>query len=384
MDEHAMASALSSSVTEELDDPRSGNATLHPLENIVFIAVYAVVCGADNWVGVEQYAIGKRWWFEEFLDLSEGIPSHDTFGRIFGLLDPDQLRRCFFRWTRTLVKKYRGQVAIDGKTLRRSFEASDPQKALHVVGAWVNQQDVMLMGPAAENNDEIGAGLNLLDMLELSDTTVTMDALGCQRKIARKIITNDGDYLLRVRGNQKQLHEAIREFFVWQLDDELPKDQEMKLDTYEQTNGGHGRLETRKLWCTDEIEWLETDRSWAGLGSIAYLASEREVDGNTETEDRYYICSKEDASAEEILGWARNHWGIENKAHWVLDVQMNEDQSRIRQEHAAENMAMLRRMAMNLLKRDEKLDVGLKNKQLRASCDHDYFIHLLSLADERI
>lgn len=384
MEEHAMASALSDAVTDELDDPRSGNATLHPLENIVFIAVYATVCGADNWVAVEQYGIGKRWWFENFLDLSEGIPSHDTFGRIFGLLAPNQVRRCFFRWTRTLVKGFGGQIAIDGKTLRRSFEASDPQSALHVIGAWVDEQDVMLMGPSADNKDEIGAAVKLLDMLDFEDTTITMDALFCQHKIARKIIANDADYLLRVRGNQGNLHDAIREFFDWQLDEQLPADQQMELDSYEQTNGGHGRIETRQLWCTDDIDWLETNRKWSGLSSIAYLKSIRETDGEIATKHRYYICSDEEADAQQILEWARNHWGIENKAHWVLDVQMNEDQSRIRKNHAAENMAMLRRMAMNLLKRDDTLDVGLKNKQHRASCDHDYFLHLLSLADENL
>lgn len=384
MDERKMANTLRESIHEDLDDPRTGNATSHPLENIVFIALYGVVCGAQSWVGVEQFGYGKRKWLEQFLDLTAGIPSHDTFGRVFSILEPSELRRCFLRWSRALSRGSGGQIAIDGKTLRRSFEADDPQTALHTVGAWVNEQDIFLMGPATRTKDEIGASLELLEMLELEKTVVTFDALGCQRKIAKKLRSKGADYLLRVRGNQGTLHQAIKEFFEWQLDEDLPADQKMALEIVEDIDGGHGRIEERRLWCTDEIDWLETERKWSGLSSIARLDSVRHVDGKIEQMTRYYICSDADASAEQILKWAREHWSIENKAHWVLDVQMREDDSRIRKRHAAENMAAIRRMAMNLLKRDEKLSVGLKNKQLRAACDHDYFMHLLSLVDENL
>ncbi|MFW5968658.1 MAG: ISAs1 family transposase, partial [Persicimonas sp.] len=341
-----MAEALRS-VTDEVDDPRTGNATLHPLENIIFIGVYAVVCGADTWVHVAEFGKSKRDWLAEFLDLSNGIPSHDTFGRVFGLIEPDQLRRCFLKWSRTLVEGHAGLISIDGKTLRRSFEADDPQSALHTVAAWVDDHDVLLMGPGTRDSDELAASLDLVDMLELEGTTVTYDALGCQHKMVKRLYHAEADYLLRVRGNQESLQDAIIDFFEWQLG-EHPDDQHIELDYVEDVDGGHGRVEERRLWCTHDIDWLETDRRWLGLEAIACLESVRHVDGETETMRRYYICSDDDASAEEMLDWARRHWGVENKAHWVLDVAMDEDQSRVRQNHAAENLAMIRRMTMNL------------------------------------
>lgn len=382
MDEHAIADSLRN-VLDGLDDPREGNAQLHPLENIIFMALYSIICGAEAWTQVEQYCIGKRWWFEKFLDLSGGIPSHDTFGRVFGLLDPDGLRRCLLAWSRTLVEGHAGQISIDGKTLRRSFEAGDPQTALHAVGAWATDQDVMFMGPEAEDGDELGASLKLIDLLELEGTIVTYDALGCQLKMVRKLYHADADYLLRVRGNQENLHQDLIDFFEWQLDDP-PVDQRLEVDHYADVDGGHGRVEERSVWCTSEIDWLETDRKWPGLEAVVRLDSTRHVDGETESMTRYYICSDPEASAEQILEWARRHWEVENKAHWVLDVQMGEDDSRVRKDHAAENMAMIRRMAMNMLKQDDRLDHGLGTKQVRASVDHEYFMHVLSLAVENL
>ena len=337
-----------------------------------------MLSAADDWVSIAEYGEAKRDWFAQFLSLPNGIPSHDTFNRVFSRLDPEQFMNCFLKWARSLSSILGKEVvAIDGKTLRRSHDRSDSKAAIHMVSAWAAESHLVLgQIRTAEKSNEITAIPELLQSLLLEECLITIDAMGCQKDIARTIVDKGADYLLAVKDNQPTLKQAIEDILAHRQ----PKVYENpSIDFYESKEKNRDREEIRRCWTTQSLSKLSMLDDWANLTSIAMLESERTIDGETSIERRYYICSCE-TSANAVHDAARHHWGIENSLHWVLDMAFREDECRVRKGHGAENLARLRHIAMNLLKQDKTTKIGVKNKRLKAGWDQDYLLHLLSLS----
>lgn len=371
---------------DDLPDPRRHNVR-HVFTDILTIAILAVLCTADDWDDVVVWAKARQDWLKTFLTLPNGIPSPDTFARVFARLDPDAFERCFIAWTSDLAKAMDGGngggggdvVAIDGKTLRRSFgHAWERQQAIHLVSAWAADQQLVLGQLAvADKSNEITAIPKLLDLLDIKGATVTIDAMGCQREIAGNIREKAAHYVLSVKENQPTLHERVRKL----LDEaRLEKFAGMSHGYFEETSAGHGRIETRKVWVSDEVKWLgeELLAQWPGLSSIALVESTREVPGKgISTERRYFISSHAGVDAATMARRVREHWGVENRVHWQLDMTFDEDASRIRKDHGAQNVSRLRRLALNLLKRAPGKG-SLKGKRFRCSLDQAYLLRVLS------
>ena len=371
----------------DLPDPREG-VTVHRLHDMVVVAVLAVICGADGWVQVEQFGRAKARWLGTFLGLPGGVPSHDTFGRVFARLDPAAFERCFVAWMSALVGVAGGKlIAIDGKAIRRSFEhAWDRSGMAHLVSAFVTAGGNRLVFgqlAVAGKANEIVAIPGLLALLDLHGAVVTTDAIGCQRGIAGDIVGGGGDYALPVKDNQPGLLKKVRAL----LDEAvLAGFAGMSRGFYEEAGEGHGRVEARRVWVTDEARWLGKGLlgKWPGLagGSIAVVERVRQdlgdLAGKVTTERHYYISSLKGTDARRFAGVVRGHWAVENNLHWQLDVTFAEDDRRIRKGHGAENFSRLCRLALNLLKRDTTVKAGVKTRRLNAGWDHDYLIQLIS------
>lgn len=361
----------------ELPDPRNDRGQRHKLGDIVVIAICAVICSADDWMEVAEFGEAKEPWLRTFLELPHGIPSHDTFNRVFGALDAEALERCFMLWIKALANTSKSRlIAIDGKTLRRSFDRAHKKAAIHMVSAWASENELVFAQLACEaKSNEITAIPKLLELLDLADITVTIDAMGCQREIARKITEKGGNYVLALKGNQATLHEEAKLFLDEIIAGSLKG---VNHDYHEQSEKDHGRIETRRTWVTSEMDWFEDRAQWPGLKSFAAVECERILEDKTTCERRYFISSLDGTDAQSIAYAVRRHWRIENSLHWSLDVSFAEDQSRIRQGNAAENFSRLRRMALNLLKKDKTRKVGIKAKRRRAGWDEDYLLHVLT------
>lgn len=363
-----------------MPDPRRRQGRRHGLSDMMVIAVTAVVCAADSWADVHDFGEAKLKWFKTFLDLPHGIPSQDTFERVFSRLDPDAFERCFVAWTQAVSARSGGQLmAIDGKRIRRSFEHAWSQStATHLVSAFVSANATVFAQLAVDSEgNEITTIPRLLKLLDLHGATVTIDAIGCQTAIARQIVEQGGDYVLCVKDNQPGLAKALKA----DLDDMVRAEfQGVPHDHWETVEGDHGRIETRRVWTTPSIDWLgpEQDR-WVGLRSVGVVEAVREVPAQgVSCERRYYISSLPGADAQGLAAAVRGHWGIENRLHYVLDVAFAEDQSRVRKGHAAENLSRIRRIALNLLRRETTKKRGIKGKRLNAAWDHDYLLRLLT------
>jgi predicted transposase YbfD/YdcC len=371
-----------------LHDPRADNAR-HRLSDILSIAILAVLCGAESWSAVEGWGWGNIEWLSTFLELPHGIPSHDTFDRVFGLLDPLGFEKCFMAWTTALVKNSLGLfIAVDGKTLRRSFKHAWSKTPVHLVSAFVAKNQVVLGQLATDcKSNEITAIPKLLAMLELAGATVTIDAMGCQKEIAAQILAQKGHYLLAVKENQPTLHAAV----VGLMDEAiLERFEGMSHGHFEETDTGHGRIETRRVWVSNEVKWLGNELlgAWPGLASMVVVEVTRQdlgdVSGKVSTERRYFISSHAGTDAR-LLGQAiREHWGVENGLHWCLDVSMNEDQSRLRVAHGAENFSRLRRIALNKLKRwqirkpnGKVMQAGIRLKQQSCGWSRKFLLEAL-------
>lgn len=365
----------------ELEDPRMDRTRKHTLSDILTLATCAVICGADGWVQVQQFAECKEDWFRTFLDLPGGIPSHDTFGRVFAMLEPEAFERCFQAWVDELSRVTEGRlVAVDGKTLRRSLDAAGGQAAIHMVSAWCRANHLVLGQVATEaKSNEITAIPKLLALLDLSGAVVTLDAAGCQKKIARQIVDGGGDYVLGLKGNQGSLHAETVELFEKCLRDDCLG---ISWHEAETTNGGHGRIEQRRLWATGEIAWFAELSQWKGLRSLIKVEARRTIGEETSSETRYYISSLPADDPERLLDCVRGHWSVENSLHWCLDVSFADDQRRIRKGHGAENFARLSRMALNLLKGQTKHKVGIKTKRLCCGWCHEYLFRVLTQRDQ--
>lgn len=366
-------------VFSTLPDPRGKNVR-HLLVDVLTIALCGVLCGAGDWVAVVFYARQKQAWFASFLELPNGIPSHDTFGRVFAKLQPEAMEQCFLAWMKALVDVSGGKlVAIDGKSLRRSFEHGwDKSGMAHMVSAFVAGNQMVFGQVACDGKGgELDAIGKLLNLLELQGAVVTIDALGCQVAIAEKIVEARADYLLQVKDNQPTLHAKLQTLLAEAV---LEKLVGWKGDSYEETNGGHGRIETRKITVIRDVKHLgETGKLWPGLKSVALVERTRVVNGQSSTEKHYYISSLDGRkSGKQLLAYSRGHWSVENQLHWQLDVSFEEDQRRIRKDHGPQNFSRLCRMALNLLKNEKTAKAGIKTKRLGCGWSNDYLLKVIA------
>ena len=360
-----------------LRDKRMERCRKHSLHDILVIAICGFICGVDNWVDMEVFGWEKLEWFRTFLELPNGIPSHDTFGRVFSMVEPESFARCFTQWVQAVADVTEGSViAIDGKAVRRSFDKASQKKCIHLVNAWVAENRCVLGQVACEEkSNEITAIPMLLEMIALKGCIVTMDAMGCQRAIVEKVVERGADYVIAVKGNQETLHEAVKSAFATEGDG-----QKTALAYKETFEEGHGRMETRRCWVTPEVKGYEHHGEWKNLRSFVLLESERTEREKNETrvERRYFISSLSADDAERVLGIIRKHWAVENDLHWSLDVAFREDESRVRERSAQQNMAMMRRLALSLLKQDTKTKVSIAGRRKKAGWNHNYLMSLLT------
>jgi predicted transposase YbfD/YdcC len=360
-----------------ITDPRVDRTKDHLLHDILLIAILAMLCGAETFVDFQDFGKAKETWLRTFLKLPHGIPSHDTFGRVFALLDPKQFAECFCHWTQSLRRSFAQEiVAIDGKTVRRSYDRAQGQSAIHMVSAWASENGLVLgQIKTAEKSNEITAIPALLRALELRGCIVTIDAMGTQKTIAKEIHEADAAYVLALKGNHERVHAEVKDFFC---DARARGFKKLPHDFLETIEKDHGRIETRRYWITGQIGWFADRSLWEGLHSFGMVESIREIQGISTAEIRFFLCSIQ-ADATEFARAVRGHWGIENKLHWSLDVAFGEDQCRVRVGYAAENLARLRHIALNILKADTTKKRGIKGKQKNAGWDHAYLLHLLSI-----
>jgi predicted transposase YbfD/YdcC len=359
-----------------LPDPRTHlRKNEHKLIDIIVIAICAVICGADSWTEIAEYGVAKKDWFADFLELPNGIPSHDTFNRLFSFINPEEFQRCFSGWVQAAWKRSEGQViALDGKTLRRSYDSKSSKAAIHMVSAWA-AADHLVIGQVKteEKSNEINAIPELLDFLDVKGCIATIDAMGCQKKIVKKIIDQGGDYAIAVKGNQPSLFQAVDELFGGASMEKLNS---AEFDFYSGETADHGRHEVRCCFMTANLDGIPMRSQWEGLRSVGVVISDVTINGRTTTACRYYISSLE-KNAAILAGAVRGHWGIENSVHQVLDTAFREDDSRLRKGHGQENFAVLRHIALNLLKQ-EPSKLGVKAKRLKAGWDNKFLRKLLT------
>jgi predicted transposase YbfD/YdcC len=364
---------------KDLLDPRRHNVR-HMFTDILTIALLGVLCRCNDWSEVVLWARAEIQFLSSILTLRNGIPSTDTFRRVFSRIHPQAFEACFVNWMNAVAGELKGQVvAIDGKSLRHSFEHAWDKQMIHLVSAFVAGDQLVLGQLAVDGkSNEITAIPKLLDLLDINGAMVTIDAMGCQREIAAAIVAKRADYVLAVKENQPVLHEKV----TLLLDEaKLDKFEGVSHGYFEQTSGGHGRIETRKVWVTDEVKWLgqELLAQWKDLSSVAMVESTRDLAGTVSVERRYFISSRSGVDAAAMAGAIRGHWGVENHLHWQLDMTFGEDASRLRKDHGAENFSRLRRVTLNLLKTapGEKRQ-SIKNKRFRCSIDRKYLFTVLS------
>jgi predicted transposase YbfD/YdcC len=362
----------------DLPDPRVRGRCDHKLMDIIIIAICGALCGADSWVGIETVGKAKEAWFRQFLKLEHGIPSHDTFGDVFARIDSEAFQKRFIQWVESVFRVTQGQVvAIDGKTLRGSHDRGTGKAAIHIVNAWASANGIVLGQRKTDaKSNEITAIPELLELLNVSGCIVTIDAMGCQKDIAQTIRDKKADYILRVKDNHAKLQQDIEAWFAYGDEQQFAG---MPMDFHRTTHKTSGRIEIRQCWVVSDpvaFEYIRHCDGWPDLNSIIRVERERR-DGDQVTHDTAYYISSLKADAPTILEATQHHWAIENSFHWVLDVTFSADDSRIRSGESAENMALLRAVALNLLKQDTSKG-SLPQKRLRAAMDNDFLLHLLT------
>lgn len=360
----------------ELKDTRKQIGQEHKFIDILVIAVCAMICGADGFTGIENFGKAKEEWLRTFLALPHGIPSHDTFGRVFARIKPQEFQRCFLRWVQGLTQRVAGEIVpIDGKTLRRSHDRSHGLAAIEVVSAWASSQQLTLgqLKVAADSN-EITAVPELLKVLALEGCIVTLDAINTQKKTIAEIVRQQADYVVALQGNHEKLLTAVIE-----LTEAVAQDRTINLpfETHQTVDGEHGRIETRRYWHVAAQDWLPEKEQWRNLQSVGVVESTREINGQATTERRYYLSSLP-VNAKQFAAAVRSHWSIENSCHWILDVAFREDESRVRTGFAAENLGLVRRLALSLLQQEKGLKVGIQIKRLTAGWDNKYLLKVLN------
>lgn len=356
-----------------LPDPRKTRNQVYSVFDIITVTVLAVLCGADDWVEVNFWGEANLSWLQERGICPNGIPSHDTFSRFFRFVNPDAFEKCFINWTQSIAKVAGGVIALDGKTICNS--GCGEEKAIHLVSAFSVENDLVLGQLATEaKSNEITAFPTLIELLDLKDAIVTIDAAGCQKEIAAKISEKGGDYVLALKGNQGNLHAEAENFFSQAL--QAPE--EAGCDHYVNEEKSRGRHEVREVWVTNEIEWLPQKKEWRDLKSLVCLRNTRIVKDKKSIEFRYYISSLS-GDAWKIGHAIRSHWSVENKLHWQLDISYGEDGCKVRKDNGAENFSVIRRVTLNLLKADKKTKSGIKNKRSKAGWDKDYMLQVLRM-----
>jgi predicted transposase YbfD/YdcC len=363
----------------QMSDPRIDRTKRHKLIDILTIAICAVICGADSWVAIETYGCAKSEWLKTFLELANGIPSHDTFARVFAQINPQEFQECFLNWMKSITKITNGEVvAIDGKTLRGSYDKSSEQSAIQMVSAWATTNKLVLgQVKVDEKSNEITAIPELLKVLELSGCIVTIDAIGCQKEIVKLITQQSADYVITLKKNQGNLYDSVENLFKTGISTSFKG---IEHSTYKTEETGHGRYEIRNyVMLTGIGSQLDPDSVWSKFSSVGMVESIRLSDGKTTAETRYFISSLIN-NAKEFANSVRSHWGIENSLHWVLDVALKEDDCRIRKDNAPQNFAVLRQIAVNLLGKEKRVKRGIKNKQFLAAMDNNYLLRILALA----
>ena len=361
-----------------LDDPRIERTKRHNLLDIVTIATCGTICGADNWVDIELFGNCKEEWFKSFLELPNGIPSHDTFGDVFARLDPEQFQRCFMEWVQAVVRLTQGEVvAIDGKTVRRSHDRTSGKPAIHMVNVWTSANGLALgQTKVEEKSNEVTTIPKLLRLLEIAGCIVTIDAMGCQKEIAQEIVLAQADYLLALKENQGQLYEDVRDLFQGAGEFDF---EGVPYDFARTVNKSHGRLETRQCWVITDVgclDYLQNRQQWTKLNAVVKVTAQRETATGTSVQSRYYISSLA-GPAKTLLEATRRHWGIENSLHWSLDVTFREDDNRVRKDHGPQNLAVRRQIALNLLKQETTLKRGIQGKRHKAGWVEDYLLKVL-------
>jgi predicted transposase YbfD/YdcC len=361
-----------------VEDPRTGQPTRHPLLDLIGLTLCAVIAGADAWTDIENYGRAKQDWLESFLDLPNGIPSHDTLGRVFAALDPATFQDAFLAWMHAVVNASDGKlIAIDGKALRRSFDTANGKSAIHLVSAWACDNHLLLgQQQVSEKSNEITAIPALLKLLDLQGALITIDAMGCQKEITRRITTAGGDYVLAVKDNQPTLHADVQQIFHAGLENDFAG---LEHRAHRTTGRGHGRTETRHYHLVRVPKALARKHpGFAGLRTVGMVFSERQVgDGPATAETRFYISSL-DLKVKAFAEAVRGHWSVENNLHWVLDVAFQEDASRVRKDHGPANLGLVRRIALSLLKQAPTAKkVGVACKRKTAGWNDDFLVRVL-------
>jgi predicted transposase YbfD/YdcC len=360
----------------KVNDTRREHQKFHSLFDILVISICAVICGAEHWTEIEEFGEAKQEWFAGFLELENGIPSHDTFRRVFILMDNIELKELFVEWISSAVSLSKGSlVSIDGKNLCGSKESVKGKKALNVVSAWASEASVVLgQVKCQEKSNEITAIPELLKILDLEGCVVTIDAIGCQKEIVKEIVAKEADYVISLKGNQGTLHREVKDYLDWA---ERIKFKDITFDYFQTLEKNHGRIEERRCWVTEEIGWLEQKGEWKNLKSVVMVEAIREVVGEAKTVERRYFISSLGAKATEALRCVRGHWAIENELHWCLDIGFREDDCRIREAKSAENLATIRHIGLNLLKQEKSCKLGIKSKRKKAGWNESYLLEVL-------
>lgn len=358
-----------------ITDPRMVNKSSHYLIDIIGLTICGVICGADDWTEIEEFGRSKEQWLKQFFQFPNGIPSHDTLGRVFSLISTEELEKAFLSWVTAISEKVTDVVAIDGKTLRRSYDTSSNKNAIHMVSAWAAQNHMVLgQVKTEEKSNEITAIPPLLQLLEIEGCIITIDAMGCQKEIAHEIVNKKADYVLALKQNQDRLYQEVYDLFQKAHETNFS---ELDGDYFETEEQNHGRHEIRRYWTITDVDHVTYGKDWPQLRSVGMVELECTSQGETTYDFRFYISSLE-GQAETFAKAVRSHWGIENSLHWVLDVSFREDDSRIRKGNAAENLSIIRRLALNLIKQEKTIKKGVKTKRLKAALENDYLIKILT------
>jgi predicted transposase YbfD/YdcC len=362
-----------------IDPRKETHNKRHQLTDILVLTILASLCGAQTWVDVEEFGESKEDWLKMFLKLPNGIPSHDTIGDLYARLSPSELQKGFLSWIQSIVEVSGGDIIpIDGKTLRRSYDRANGRGAIHMVSAWSSANGVVLgQLKTEEKSNEITAIPELLGMLDIEGCIVTIDAMGCQKAIAEQIVSQKGDYVLALKGNQGELFDDVQLYMDSLISEQLKG---QPIQTTKTLDKGHGRIEERRYWITDSIDWLPQKKSWQGLKSIGVVEATRYIGEKITTERRYYINSLP-MNAVRFSEAVRTHWSIENQLHWSLDVSFNEDQCRVRKDNAPENFSIIRHIALAMLKREKTSKVGINIKRNKAGWDNRYLAQILKASE---